>query len=87
MIHTSSMRLTGPLSLIVSLAVFPLICAASSQPQQLGDPLPETIQKGDLVVGTEEFVRVPQTSDSSEGGQTNPAYARIQYLVPVGTNG
>ncbi|HCQ98379.1 MAG TPA: sugar dehydrogenase [Acidobacteria bacterium] len=84
MIHTSSMRLTGPLSLIVSLAVFPLICAASSQPQQLGDPLPETIQKGDLVVGTEEFVRVPQTSDSSEGGQTNPAYARIQYLVPVG---
>ena len=58
MIHTSSMRLTGPLSLIVSLAVFPSICAASAQPEQLGDPLPETIQKGDLVVGEVEVHRV-----------------------------
>ena len=84
MIHTSSMRLTGPLSLVASLAVLPSICAAGPQSERLGDPLPETIRKGDLVIGVEEFVRVPRTSDSSTGGQTNPAYARIQYLVPVG---
>ena len=58
--------------------------AAGGQSQPLSDPIPETIQKGYLVVGAEEFVRAPQTSDSSEGRQTNDAYARIQYLIPVG---
>ena len=77
------MRLTGPLSLVTSLAVLPSICMAGTQSEQLENPIPETIRKSDLVVGVEEFVRVPRTSDSSEGGQTNPAYARIQYLAPV----
>ena len=58
--------------------------AAGAQAQPIADPIAETIQKGDLVIAAEEFVRVPQTSDSSEGRQTNEAYARIQYLVPVG---
>ena len=78
------MRLTGLLSIVASLAVLPVIRAAGAQSERFEDPIPAKIQKGDLVVGTEEFVRVPQTSDSSEGAQTNPAYARIQYLVPVG---
>ena len=56
----------------------------AGQSERLEDPIPETIRKGGVVVGVEEFVRVPRTSESSEGGQTNPAYARIQYLVPVG---
>ncbi len=84
MIHTFRMRLTGPLSLVAFLAALPSVCAAGTQSEQLGDPLPETIRKGDLVIGVEEFVRAPRTTDSSDGGQTNPAYARIQYLVPVG---
>ena len=77
------MRLTGSLGLVASLAVLPSICMAGTQSEELENPIPETIRKGDLVVGVEEFVRVPRTSDSSEGGQTNTAYARIQYLVPV----
>ena len=84
MIHTARMRQKGPLSLVASLAVLPSVWAAGTQSERLEDPIPETIQKGNLVVGAEEFVRAPRTSDSSEGGQTNPAYARIQYLVPVG---
>ena len=77
------MRVTRPLSLPAALFVLPAMCLAGTQ-EPLEDPIPETIQKGDPIVGTEEFVRVPRTSDSSEGGQTNPAYARIQYLVSVG---
>ena len=82
--RTSRIRLTGLFSLVVCLAVLPSICAAGAQSARLEDPIPEAIRKGDLVVGAEEFVRVPRTSDSSEGGQTNPAYARIQFLAPVG---
>ena len=78
------MRLAGSLSLAATLAVLPSMSAAGGQLQPLSDPIPETIQKGDLVVGAEDFVRLPRTSDSSEGGPTNAAYARIQYLVPVG---
>ena len=82
--RTSCIRLTGLFSLVVCLAILPSICAAGAQSARLEDPIPEAIRKGDLVVGAEEFIRVPRTSDSSEGGQTNPAYARIQFLVPVG---
>ena len=67
-----------------TLAVLPSMSAAGTQSQPLQDPIPGKIQKGDLVVAAEEFVRVPRTSDSSDGGQTNAAYARIQHLIPVG---
>ena len=58
--------------------------SAAAQSGRLRDPIAEKIRKGHLVVGTEEFVRVPQTSDSSGGPMTNAAHARIQYMVPVG---
>jgi glucose/arabinose dehydrogenase len=77
------MRFSGSLGLAATLFVLPAMCLAGTQPQQLEDPIPETIQKGDLVLGTEEFVRVPKTEESSEGGSTNEAYARIQYMVPL----
>ena len=83
-VHTSRMHLTRRLTLAGILIALPSICAAGGQTEPLADPIPATIEKGDLVVGAEEFVRVPRTSDSSEGGQTNPAYARIQFLVPIG---
>ncbi|MCZ6853155.1 MAG: PQQ-dependent sugar dehydrogenase [Gammaproteobacteria bacterium] len=50
----------------------------------LADPIPEKIQKGDIVVAVEEFVRVPETRDSSAQSATNKAYARIQYMLPFG---
>jgi glucose/arabinose dehydrogenase len=77
------MRCAGPLGLVAALAMLPSMNAAGAQPQALDDPIPEKIQKGELVVRAEEFVRAPRTSDSSEGRQTNAAYARIQYLIPV----
>jgi len=78
------MRIAGLLGLAATLAVLPSVSAAGAQAQPIADPIAEKIRKGDLVIAAEEFIRVPQTSDSSEGRQTNDAYARIQYLVPIG---
>ena len=78
------MRVIAISSFVVSLIIFQLGTVVHGQSERLEDPISETIQKGELVVGVDEFVRVPRTVDSSDGGQTNPAYARIQYLVPVG---
>jgi len=49
----------------------------------LMDPIPAKIQTGDIVVGVEDFVRLPQTEDSGTN-MVNDAYARIQYLIPFG---
>ncbi|HIE91568.1 MAG TPA: sugar dehydrogenase [Acidobacteria bacterium] len=78
------MRLTATLSLAALVAVLCPTNAAGGQPQALSDPIPAKIQPSGLVLAAEEFVRVPRTADSSDGGQTNAAYARIQFLVPVG---
>ncbi len=78
------MRVLAISSFVVFLSVFQLSVVVRGQSGRLEDPIRETIQKGNLVVGVDEFVRVPRTVDSSDGGQTNPAYARIQYLVPIG---
>lgn len=46
----------------------------------LEDPIPETIELGDIQVNAIEFVRAPETVDVSTPIGTNDAYARIQYL-------
>lgn len=76
------MRRAGLARIAVALAVLSNVGAVAAQPERLDDPLSQPIRKSGIVVAAEEFVRAPQTTDSSEGGQTNPAYARIQYLVP-----
>ena len=62
---------------ISSFAVFLFIvqwgAVVGGQSERLEDPIRETIQKGELVIGVDEFVRLPRTEDSSDGGQTNPA--------------
>ena len=70
-------------TLAATLAALSLAPPAGAQPAPLDDPIPDRIEKGDLVVGVEEFVRLPRTTDSSGGPQINDAYARIQFLVPV----
>ena len=67
-------------------AVAALFAAAPPAEAQapLADPIPEPIRKGGLVVAATEFVRAPRTADSSVDAPTNRAYARIQYLTPVG---
>ena len=77
------MRLKGSFRIAAALTLFAVINSAGSELEPLKDPIPAKIQKGDLVVEATEFIRVPQTSDSSERG-ANEAYARIQYLMPVG---
>ena len=77
------MRLKGFCRVAAALILFALINVSGSELEPLKDPISAKIQKGDLVVGATEFIRVPQTSDSSERG-ANEAYARIQSLMPVG---
>ena len=57
--------------------------AAESLITALVDPIPERINKGDITVVATEFLRLPQTLDSSDVRQTNDAYARLQYMQPI----
>lgn len=66
----------------VSLIWMPSLYAAETSVEALQDPIPEKIQKGDIVVAAREFVRLPQTADANPEG-ANTAYARIQYLLPI----
>ena len=58
------MRVIVISSFVVFLVVFQLAAVVRGQSERLEDPIPETIQKGELVVGVDEFVRVPRTVDS-----------------------
>ena len=57
--------------------------AAESLPDALVDPIPDRIEMGDITVVAAEFLRLPQTLDSSDVRQTNDAYARLQYMQPI----
>ncbi|MEX0963879.1 MAG: PQQ-dependent sugar dehydrogenase [Pseudohongiellaceae bacterium] len=56
---------------------------AQSYPDGLDDPIPERIDKGSISVTAQEFLRLPQTLDSSAVQLTNDAYARLQYMQPI----
>ncbi len=72
---------------LLTLATMLLIGCTTSAMQSpsgpLSDPIPAKIQPGDIVVGVEEFMRLPQTQDSGTT-MVNDAWARIQYLIPFG---
>lgn len=68
---------------LYALAIYPLASYGQQSVPALDDPIPETINKGDITVTATGFVRLPQTEDSAPGGNTNSAYARIQYMYPV----
>lgn len=74
-----SLGTTVPI-LVLAAAAFPV----DAQVAPLDDPLPDPIRKGDLVVAATGFVRAPATADSAADAMTNDAYARIQYLAPLG---
>ena len=57
---------------------------AQAQVQAVNDPIPDPIRKGDIIVEARQFVRAPQTDESALDAITNLAYARIQYLTPIG---
>ena len=54
------------------------------QPTPLTDPIPQKIQKGNIVVGVIERFQLPETKDPSKKPATTTAYARLQYIMPVG---
>ena len=70
-------------NIAVALVLISAVSLTGFQSEPLENPIPEKIQKGDLVVAATDFVRLPRTSDSSAQG-ANEAYARIQYLMPIG---
>lgn len=57
--------------------------AAEQKPAPLEDPIPDKIRVGSISVVAEEFVRVGRSEDSSKISNTNNAYARIQYMMPI----
>ena len=57
--------------------------AAEPRTTALVDPIPQRIEKGVIAVVAAEFLRLPQTLDSSDVRQTNDAYARLQYMQPI----
>ena len=59
------------------------LCLSAAAQEAIEDPVPEAIAKGALAVAAVPFVRAPRTEDPTQGGITNDAYARIQYLQPV----
>ena len=69
---------------LLATAAFAAAALPAAAQAPLTDPVPEPIRKGALVVAATEFVRAPRTADSSVDAPTNRAYARIQYLTPVG---
>ncbi|MDP6414102.1 MAG: PQQ-dependent sugar dehydrogenase [Gammaproteobacteria bacterium] len=69
--------------LIVAIGITATAFAAESGPEPLLDPIPEKIQKGNIAVALEEFTRIPQSVDFGNPRQTNTAYARIQYMLPI----
>ena len=71
-------------STFVTVMVFSFtISAAERKPEPIGDPIPSKIEKGEIRVALENFVRVPKTAESASPVQTNSAYARIQYMTPL----
>ena len=69
--------------LIAGIGISVSAFGAESRPEPLADPIPEKIQKGDITIALEEFTQLPQSVDSGNPQQTNLAYARIQYMLPI----
>lgn len=78
------MHFSGILGPLATLTLVSIHLVATTQAEQVEDPIPKRIRKGDVIIAAEEFVRAPETSDSSSAAGTTDAYARIQYLIPVG---
>lgn len=68
--------------IFLSLLACPISPLWAQAPEPLQDPIPTKIAKGDIVVAVADFLQMPQTFDVNEQG-AHPAFARLQYLLPV----
>ena len=68
-----------------ALATLPTLAAlvVGAAPAPLEDPLPEKIEKGDIVVAATPFLQAPRSMDPARPATTNEAHARLQYLLPI----
>lgn len=76
-------KLIALIPVLACLSITRSVLAAESLPDALADPIPAKISKGDIAVIAQEFLRLPQTLDSSAVPLTNDAYARLQYMQPI----
>ena len=68
--------LTGTLSL----ATLVVASSAANAQEAIGDPIPERIEKGEIVLAAVPLARAPRTTDPVRPAATNNAYARVQVL-------
>ena len=71
------------LTLTFALALALALPAHAEEPSPLADPIGPVIEKGDIRVSVEPFVRAPMTTDPAQPVGTNAAHARLQYLKPI----
>ena len=74
---------TGLVLSFACLCITSFAFAAEPLITALVDPIPQRIEKGDITVVAQEFLRLPQTLDSSDVPRTNDAYSRLQYMQPI----
>ena len=65
-----------------SLLLFSVVSSSALSVEALADPIPTKIAKGNIVVGVVGFLQLPRTQDVNGEG-AHPAFARLQYLLPV----
>jgi len=65
-----------------SLLLFSVVSSSALSVEALADPIPTKIAKGKIVVGVVGFLQLPRTQDVNGEG-AHPAFARLQYLLPV----
>ncbi len=62
------------------LAALLVAADAANAQEAIGDPIPEPIEKGEIVLAAVPLARAPRTTDPVRPAATNNAYARIQVL-------
>tara|TARA_B100001123_G_scaffold233295_1_gene261760 strand:- start:1250 stop:2710 length:1461 start_codon:yes stop_codon:yes gene_type:complete len=81
--RTIQLRLIALIAATAILSTYLFGCI-NKKPPPLTDPIPEKIKKGDIVVGVVERFQLPKTTDPVKKPATTSAYARLQYIKPVG---
>ena len=64
----------------LSLAAVLVLAGVANAQEAIDDPIPERIEKGDIVLAAVPLARVPRTTDPARPAGTNNAYARLQVL-------
>ena len=77
----------APRGRAIALAAAIALAGNANAQQAINDPIPERIERGDIVLAAVPLARAPRTTDPVRPGATNNAYARLQVLrqIPDGS--